>query len=245
MIALPTLYMVTNFHSGTTNRERNNLCAPLLRPWGGIVMEVKDMVGMMSTGALLALGVVFVLDKLNGPDPVAPQVVSFQAPVQQQAPVAQPAQQAAVAETVTSADVNLLGQSTAAQIGRIVALSQQGLNQTNELTAEQKEIVKFFECTARQMNQQDKMAANGHIQFSNMAVRGLNVRYFYRVPQDYAEVNSTALLNSQQVQVRRTLCDNTAIRTLLSDYGFAYTYTYVSGDSRQLGQISADARICA
>jgi hypothetical protein len=45
-------------------------------------MEVKDMVGMMSTEALLALCVVFVLDKLNGPDPVAPQVVSFQARVQ-------------------------------------------------------------------------------------------------------------------------------------------------------------------
>ena len=119
------------------------------------------------------------------------------------------------------------------------------MNQTDELSIEQQEIVKFFERTARQMNQQDKMASNGHIQFSNMAVRGLNVRYFYRVPQDYVEVNSTALLNSQQAKVRRTLCENTAIRTLLSDYDFAYTYTYVSEDSRQLGQISADARICA
>lgn len=203
---------------------------------------------MMSTGALLALGIVFVLDKLSGPDPVAPQFVTVQAPAQQQAqiaPVAQPVQQTIPVETVTRTDMNLLGQTTAAQIGRIVAVSQQGLGATDELSAEQKEIVKFFERTARQMNQQDKMAANGHIQFSNMAVRGLNVRYFYRVPQNFDEVNSAALLQSQQSKVRRTLCDNTAIRTLLSDFGFAYTYTYVSDDSRQLGQISADARVCA
>ena len=77
-------------------------------------MEVKDMVGMMSTGALLALGIVFVLDKLNGTDPAAPQIQTLQAPMQQQpqvAVVAQPMQQQAVVETVTSADINLLGQT--------------------------------------------------------------------------------------------------------------------------------------
>lgn len=219
-------------------------------------MEVKDMVGMMSTGALLALGIVFVLDKLNGDDPVEPQMATLQAQVQQQpliAPIAQQPQampvvqqvpQAAPVEEVTSADVNLLGQQTAAQISRIVAVSAQGLNAADVLTEEQKEIIKFFERTARQMNQQDKMAANGHIQFSNMAVRGLNVRYFYRVPQEYSEVNSALLLSREQAKLRGTLCENDAIRTLLSEYGFNYAYTYVSSDSRQLGKISADARVC-
>lgn len=215
---------------------------------GGIQMEVKDMVGMMSTGALLALGIVFVVDKLSGSDPVAPQMAFVQAPAAQQPqnePERQIVEPATGSQTVTSADINLLGQTTAEQIGRIVAISQRGLGRTEELTPEQEEIVTFFERTARQMNQQDKTASNGHIQFSNMAVRGLNVRYFYRVPQDYGDVKTAALLNSQQGIVRRTLCDNTAIRTLLSDYGFAYTYTYVSDDSRQIGQISADASVCA
>lgn len=221
-------------------------------------MEVKDMVGMMSTGAIIALGIVFVLDKLNSADPVETQIATLQAPVQQQpiiAPIVQQpqatpvvqqvTQTAPIEEQVTSADVNLLGQNTAAQISRIVSASAQGLNTDDAMTDEQKEIVKFFERTARQMNQQDKMAANGHIQFSNMAVRGLQVRYFYRVPQDYGDVNSAALLSREQAKLRRTLCENDAIRTLLSEYGFAYTYTYVSSDSRQLGRISADARVCA
>ena len=203
---------------------------------------------MMSTGALLALGIVFVLDKLSGPDPDVPQVVTLQAPVRQQPQIAnalRPAPQAAPEQTVTSADMNLLGQNTAAQIGQIVAMSQQGLDGNSELTPEKMEIIQFFERTAREMNQQDKMAANGHIQFRKMAVRGLNVRYFYRVPEAFSDVNSPELFNSQLAKVRRTLCENTAIRTLLSDYGFGYTYTYISNDSRQLGQISADARTCA
>lgn len=168
--------------------------------------------------------------------------------MQQQPQIAnavRPAPQAAPEQTVTSADMNLLGQDTAAQIGQIVAMSQQELDGSSELTPEQMEIIQFFERTAREMNQQDKMAANGHIQFSNMAVRGLNVRYFYRVPEAFSDVNSPELLNSQLAKVRRTLCENTAIRTLLSDYGFGYTYTYISNDSRQLGQISADARTCS
>lgn len=208
-------------------------------------MEIKDMVGMMSTGALVALGIVFVMDKLDGGDTAEVAAVRMQQ--QEPAPFVQPvvAQAEPTEEEVTRTNVNLLGQSTAQRLERIVAVSSEGLSQTANLTPEQEEIIKFFERAARDMNQTTHNENDtAFVQFSNMAVQGLNVRYFYRVGQLFGAINKPELFAEQQAVMRNTLCNNDAIRTLLSDYGFEYKYTYISKDSRQLGSLEADADIC-
>lgn len=200
-------------------------------------MEIKDMVGMMSTGALIAIGVMYLGGQLGGPDEVPVAMV-------QQEPRVDDAVDAQ-SETVTRTDINLLGQSTAQQLQRIVALSADGLSQTPELTPEQQEIVTFFERAAREMNQTtDRSDESAFVQFSNMAVQGLRVRYFYRVGQTFDAVNRNALLTEQQAVMKQTLCGNDAVRTLLTDYGFEYTYTYVSADSRYVGALEADKAAC-
>lgn len=201
-------------------------------------MEIKETVGMMSTGALVALGIVFVMDKLDTKN----EMQTAAAQIEQPAPVTPTAP---VAEDVTRTNINLLGQSTAQRLEQIVAFSSEGLSQTETLTPEQKEIISFFERAARDMNQTPQDSEKkAFVQFSNMAVQGLRVRYFYRVGQRFGAVNKKALFSEQKDVMRNTLCNNDAIRTLLSDYGFEYSYTYISSDSRQLGSLEADADIC-
>ncbi|MEH6646274.1 hypothetical protein [Sulfitobacter sp.] len=157
-------------------------------------MEIKDMVGMMSTGALLAIGVMYLGDKIGGSndqsEPAAVAVIADQQPIDQGT------------EIVSRTDISHLGQSTAQQLQRIVAISAQGLRQTPDLTPEQQEIVTFFERAARDMNQTaDRSDESSYVQFSNMAVQGLKVRYFYRVGQTYEAVDKVSLFADQQAMM--------------------------------------------
>jgi hypothetical protein len=201
-------------------------------------MEIKDMVGMMSTGALLAMGVMYLGGKIGGsndqPQPQTVAVVADQQQIEQEP------------EIVSRTEISNLGQSTAQQLQRIVALSAQGLSQAPDLTPEQQEIVTFFERAARDMNQTaDRSDESSYVQFSNMAVQGLKVRYFYRVGQTYEAVDKVSLFADQQAVMQNALCGNEAVRTLLSEYGFEYTYTYISTDSRHVGALQADKSVCA
>lgn len=196
-------------------------------------MNITETIGMMSTGALLTLGVVYFMQ------PGGQQVPQY---VVQQQPV-QTVQSQAGAE-VTRSTVDLSDVSPVNQIESIVALSEAGIERNQELTPEQKEVIAFFEDTAREMNQTDRVRTGDQVTFSNMAVSDLQVLYFYTVPAAYEALNHDEIMRAQTALVTQTLCQGEAIQTLMQDYGFAYTYTYVSADNRMIGQVNANAATC-
>ncbi len=196
-------------------------------------MNITETVGMMSTGALLTLGVGYFAGV-------------FDQPQGQLNTAAAPAVAAATATPeVTRATTDLNEVSSVNQIEAIVALSENGLNQDKELTDEQREVIAFFEDTARAMNEADRDRDSGAVQFSNMAVSDLKVRYFYTVPVRYNALNVDEIMTAQAALVNQTLCGGDAIRTLMEDYGFEYVYTYVSSDYRMIGAVQANAETCA
>ena len=195
-------------------------------------MNITETIGMMSTGALLTIGAFYVF----GPTPTT-QIVTV--PVEVAAPVAEPA------PDVTRARVNLGEVSPVDQIETIVAMSQNSLGLDVELTDEQREVIAFFEDTARKMNERSHDRSEAEMYFSNMAVSDLQVRYFYKVPGRYEAINPDAVMAGQAQLVKATLCNGAAIQTLMSDYGFVYSYTYLSGDNRKIGEITANAESCA
>lgn len=196
-------------------------------------MNITETVGMMSTGALLTLGVAYFMGAFD-----APPQVSY---VQQ--PAAAAVQPAATAQ-VTRASVDLSDVSPVDQIESIVALSEDGLSQDQELSDEQREVIAFFEDTAREMNEADRDRTNDSVQFSNMAVSNLEVRYFYTVPARFDALDVDTIMASQSDLVMQTLCQGDAIKTLMEEYGFKYTYNYISADFRMIGAVQADASTC-
>lgn len=199
-------------------------------------MNFTETVGMMSTGALIAIGGMYFF---GGNDtPPAQPVAALQAPAAVTTQEEAPAQ-------VTRASTDLTAIDPIQQIERVVALSAGGIEMTAELTDEQRQAISFFEDTAREMNEQSRARSGTDMYFSNMAVADLNVRYFYIVPADYNTIDRTEILVTQADMVKRTLCGGEAIMTLMRDYGFEYTYTYLSADHRKIGEVRASAATCA
>ena len=192
-------------------------------------MTITETIGMMSTGALLAILGIYVY----GPDPVAPAPQIVVAPA------------AMDGAGVTRGDVDLGAVRPVEQIETIVALSQAGIGMDADLTEEQREVIAFFEDTARKMNEDTQERSETEMYFSNMAVSDLTVRYFYKLPGRYETLNAGSIMASQAQLVKATLCNGAAIQTLMTDYGFVYSYTYLSGDNRKIGEVTADAATCA
>ncbi len=197
-------------------------------------MNITESIGMMSTGALLTLGVAYFMGAFEQPA-YSPQVAAAPATTQSAA---------APAPQVTRATTDLTAVSAVDQIQAIVALSEQGLNQDQELSDEQREVIAFFEDTAREMNEADRDRNSDTVQFSNMAVSDLKVRYFYTVPARYDALNVDEIMSAQASLVTETLCQGDAIQTLMQDYGFEYVYTYISSDQRMIGAVHANAATC-
>ncbi len=193
-------------------------------------MNITESIGMMSTGALITLGVAYFLGAFDEPN----QTVQV-AP----APV-----QTAATPQVTRTTNDLTTVSPVNQIEAIVALSEQGLTQDQELTDEQREVIAFFEDTARAMNEADRDRDGDAVRFSNMAVSNLMVRYYYTVPGAYDALNVESIMSSQANLVTATLCQGDAIKTLMKDYGFEYVYNYISSDQRLIGSVQANASTC-
>ncbi|MEY1555531.1 hypothetical protein AB3Y40_07835 [Yoonia sp. R2331] len=198
-------------------------------------MNITETVGMMSTGALLTIGVGYFMGAFDQP--------AAQQQIAQQQPAA--VVQTAPAPQVTRATTDLTEVSPVNQIEAIVALSEQGLSQDQELSDEQREVIAFFEDTARAMNEADRDRTSDTVQFSNMAVSDLKVRYFYTVPARYDALNVDEIMTAQAQLVNETLCQGDAIQTLMQDYGFEYVYTYISSDHRMIGAVQANAATCA
>ena len=105
-------------------------------------------------------------------------------------------------------------------------------------------MIAFFERSAREYNQAYDPNLGAALRFSNMAIDKLNVRYFYVIGADYAEMDREAVLAEQRASVIENICGSSAIRTLMEDYDFRYTYTYLSADHRQVGEIIGNALSC-
>lgn len=195
-------------------------------------MKFFETVGMMATGAALTLGAIYVI----APDTLSGTVT----PIVAEAPAAQ----VTATPEVTRGTTDIAEVAQVSQIATIVSLAERGLDDQQELTPEQQEVVAFFEDTARAMNETSRVKNAGEVQFNNMAVSNLRVLYYYTVPAPYEDLNRSEIMQAQTDVVENTLCQGEAIQTLMQDYGFEYTYTYVSGDNRLIGKVVADAETC-
>ncbi|MGH1453037.1 MAG: hypothetical protein ACRBBV_07695 [Paracoccaceae bacterium] len=198
-------------------------------------MKISETVGMISTGALLAIGVTYILDRGDAAD--APVVVANAAPV-----VAAPE-----TDVVTRADTDLIsisGNTAAEKLNQIVALSQVPLVREQKLTPMQREVIAFFEDVAMKQNTQHKSGVGQGMYFNNMAVNKLSVQYYYTFNEPFAALDRPQLITGQERVVKANLCGSEAITTLMRDYGFRYTYNYQSADGRFAGQVKADINTC-
>lgn len=203
-------------------------------------MTIRETIGMLSTGALIAIGASHFLGGTDTTQQAA-------APAAQ--PLAGPAPAASAApETVTrarSADLTSLGgAAAAARLQEIVARSQQSLRRTSSLTPEQEEAIAFFERLARQHNESDRDEKGSLLRFSNMAVDSLTVKYFFRIDAPFWSFKPAELDEVLTQHVAGMLCDSEAVRTLMSEYGFRYEYFYVASDDRLVARKEANAGFC-
>lgn len=210
-------------------------------------MNMMETVGMMSTGALLALGAMQIFDlNIGGGGSTAPVQAQISAPA-----AAEPASQAAApqpAPQVTRAASDLSGVgpvSTADQLASIVQQSIEPLERSDDLTPEQLEVIAFFERSARQLNEANERTAGSLLRFSNMSIDQLNVKYFYQFGQNYGDLRAAELIAEQNRLVRDNVCNTASILTLMTDFDFTYTYTYTSDDHRLVGVVEADASTCS
>ncbi|KNG95442.1 hypothetical protein ATO11_02230 [Pseudaestuariivita atlantica] len=158
--------------------------------------------------------------------------------VARNASVFQPAPQPeAAAAPATRAD--------SAQLTQIVAAATQGpLKRTVKLTEEQKQIVAFFERTAREMNEAGGQRLNRDLEFDHLAINGLDVRYYYTVRRNYADLNPQVILAEQRSYINQTVCNDAAVRQLIGTYGFRYSYAYLSAENRLIGRLDATLDNC-
>ena len=194
-------------------------------------MNVIEVIGMISTGALLTIGGMQLVKWMDDNPPPAAVTAAAQTP--------EPVTRAASRPTEIAAG------NTVETLNRLVALSQTPLDRSQDLSPMQLEAIAFFERIARQQNESKRSDVGSGIRFANMAVQKLNVRYYSTVDRPYSALDRDALLDKQRELVRRNLCGSEAIVTLMKDYGFRYDYMYVSADGRFVGEVVGDAEMCA
>ncbi|MEO9865259.1 MAG: hypothetical protein ABJO29_07950 [Yoonia sp.] len=113
-----------------------------------------------------------------------------------------------------------------------------------KLTPEQEQVIEMFRATARRQNENKGAAGDGSLVLNNMAVVGLNVRYYYTVMLPHAALTPEQVMERQQSKVIGAVCGSPEIKILMEDYGFDYTYSYLSEDRRLIGTIDADLETC-
>lgn len=221
-------------------------------------MNLVETVGMMSTGALVMLGGVYLVDHLQGPDtpPATVQIVTAQPPTTQAAGLAAPqpagiaqapavaAQQPTAAIEVTRTRSDLTGSASIGQLESFVSLSLQPRASDAPLTAEQEEIIAFFRRTARDLNSVSEGYSGEYVAFNDMSINRLEIRHFYTVRQSLGEVPVDVLLASQADLVQANICEEPMMRTLMDEHGFRFTYSYISQDNRFIGNVRGDTQSC-
>jgi len=225
-------------------------------------MNLTEAIGMMSTGALLAIGGYFAYGQLVADPEGAPVQTVWQGA----APDAQSGPQSALRPDVNAvtADVpqgsrigapsdeqvsrnasDIAGFSTADRLQALASLSLEPASQPeNQLTPEQQEAIHLFERAARDFNQSSSTDRSKAVRFANMAISGLHVKYFYTIAYPFEEIDVAQTMAQQEGFVLATICDAGAIRMLMQDFGFDYSYTFISKDSRMVGKVAGDIRSC-
>ena len=146
---------------------------------------------------------------------------------------------------VTRQQADPLTLSTISTLQSVVANSQTELSRTDDLSPEQLEVVAFFELSARQLNESVKSERGQLLHFDNMTIDKLNVRYYYTYNSRYDQIDREAALAEQARLVYDNICSDTAIRTLMDEYGLNYTYRYISSDFRHVGEVNGSIESCA
>ena len=120
---------------------------------------------------------------------------------------------------VTRQQADPLTLSTISTLQSVVANSQTELSRTDDLSPEQLEVVAFFERSARQLNESVKSERGQLLHFDNRTIDKLNVRYYYTYNSRYDQIDREAALAEQARLVYDNICTDTAIRTLMDEYG--------------------------
>jgi hypothetical protein len=210
-------------------------------------MKLGEAIGMVAVGAVAAFGATYFISK--DPAPQTPAGIAEMAPVNES--VAQDVVAVALVETATD-DVQVSRAAT--NLDTFAILAEVMSSHENEdaasaeaivvLTPEQEQVIEMFRATARRKNENKGQSDDGSMMLNNMAVVGLNVRYYYTIPMAYRELQPELLLDQQRAQVAQTVCASPEIMILMEDYGFDYTYAYLSQDRRLIGQIDASLETC-
>ena len=145
---------------------------------------------------------------------------------------------------VTRQQADPLTLSTISTLQSVVANSQTELSRTDYLSPEQLEVVAFFERSARQLNESVKSERGQLLHFDNMTIDKLNVRYYYTYNSRYDQIDREAALAEQARLVYDNICTDTAIRTVMDEYGLNYTYRYISSDFRHVGEVNGSIESC-
>lgn len=197
-----------------------------------------EVVGMISIGAVAAGGMMWLVTQPSE-EATAP-AVGFGA-TEQTAAFAPAAAPQAVEVTRAAGTAVQLG--AADKIHAIIAQTEDSIQSQDPLTPEQQEVVAFFEKVAR-----DRNAAGGTtgqaVNFDNLTIDRLNVKYYYSTAARYNDLDVPALLDEQKQLVQANICNQESIRTLITEYELEYTYRFISNDFRFIGEVAGDVSAC-
>ncbi|MEJ6398839.1 hypothetical protein [Yoonia sp. 208BN28-4] len=197
-----------------------------------------EAVGMISVGAVAAGGMMWFVTLPPEEATVTPAAF---APTQQ--PAVFTADQPAPAIEVTRAAGTAVQLGAADRIHAIIQQTDDSIDSQEPLTPEQQEVVAFFEKIARDRNAQGG-TQDATINFDNLTIERLNVKYYYSTAADYRDVDVPGLMAEQRQLVQSNICNQTSIRTLIAEYDLEYTYRFLSNDFRYIGEVVGDVAAC-
>ncbi|EET47404.1 hypothetical protein [Thalassobium sp. R2A62] len=139
---------------------------------------------------------------------------------------------------MTPAEGDFVTRASSGQIGELSQIANgRPLSRTENLSPEQMEIMAFFERTARELNANGSQQVGDDLKFDHFAIDQLDVRYFYTVERDYSRINPRLIMQEQQQAIQATVCADETLKLLATDYGFVYSYNYLSLDQRLIDRL--------
>lgn len=197
-----------------------------------------ESVGMLSIGACVAGGAFWLMTLSD--DAVTVAAAPVMTPDVQT--VADPVLTQDVAEVSRAMNTNVaLG--AADQIHALMSQTEDAMANEIELTPEQREVVAIFESTARTRNAEGS-SSDGRVNFDNLTINDLNVRYYYSTAAHFDALDVQDLLAEQKLLVQDNICNQDSIRTLITEFDVSYTYRFLSADFRYIGEVNGDVTAC-
>lgn len=216
-------------------------------------MKLGEAIGMVAVGAIATFGVTQFLFTDAAPEQATG--IGANVPVVDAAPTEIATTGNVEADTPAPLADDVQVSRMASNLDTFAILEQVISSHQNEdaaagddvvkLTPEQEQVIEMFRATARRQNENKGAAGDGSLVLNNMAVVGLNVRYYYTVMLPHSALEPEQVIERQQSKVIGAVCGSPEIKILMEDYGFDYTYSYLSEDRRLIGTIDADLETCA